>query len=65
MVLYSQLYHAVSLSNFICSFLLLLSYPIRPLTVSLWTLLVTSTQSLTCPFRPQMEFKTRMCRLQR
>lgn len=32
-----------------------LSYPIRPLSVSLWTLFVTSTQSLTCPFRPQME----------
>ena len=58
MVLYSQLYH-VSLRNMPCAFLMFLSYPIRPLTVSLCTLFITSTQSLTCPFRPQMELKTR------
>ena len=63
--IFSQLYHAVSLRNFLCSFLMFLSYPIRPLAVSLWTMFVTSTQSLTCPFRPQMEIKTRTCRLQR
>ena len=65
MVLYSQLYHAVSLRNMPCSFLMFLSYAIRPLTVSLWPLFITSTQSLTCPFRPQMEIKTRTCTLQR
>ena len=65
MVLYSQLYHAVSVRNMPCSFLMFVSYPFRPLTVSLWTLFITSTQLLTCPLRPQMEIKTRTCRLQR
>ena len=52
---YSQLYHPVSLRNMPCALAMFLSYPIRPLSVSLWTLFVTSTQSLTCSFRPQME----------
>ena len=30
--------------------------------VSLWTLFLTSTQSLTCPLRLQMEFQTRASR---
>ena len=52
MVLYSQLYHhPVSLRNMPCALAMFLSYPIGPLTVSLWTLFVTSTHSLTCPFR--------------
>ena len=56
MVLYSQLYHhPVSLRNMPCALAMFLSYPIGPLTVSLWTLFVTSTHSLTCPFRPRME----------
>ena len=64
MVLYSQLYY-VSLRNMPCAFLMFLSYPIRPLDVSLWTLFITSNQSLTCPFKPQMELKTRTCGQQR
>ena len=63
-VLYSQLYY-VSLRNMPCAFLMFLSYPIRPLDVFLWTLFITSNQSLYCPFRPQMELKTRPCRPQR
>ena len=53
-MLYSQLY-PVSFRNMLCAFTMFLSCPISPPTVSLWTLLVTSTQSLTCSTRPRME----------
>ena len=53
---HSQLYHPVSLRNTPCAFAMFLSYSTRPQLVSLRTLLLTSAQSLTCPFRPQMQF---------
>jgi len=45
----------VSLRNMPCAFLMFLSYPARPQLVSHWTLFLTTTQSLTCSYRPQME----------